>query len=125
MAEIMKKVGYKWLYDATRAKVSDKLQKEGADVKNIQRFFNKLEKKINTPGGISMPLAQAAFIEAVKEIYDAKKPAPKEGNVYSAKEQEKLKEFQKKIASKISATVRYKSGAIILLMHGKEVLSVK
>tara|TARA_R110001592_G_scaffold277647_4_gene544803 strand:- start:34 stop:411 length:378 start_codon:yes stop_codon:yes gene_type:complete len=125
MAEIMKKVGYKWLYDATRAKVSDKLQKEGADVKNIQKFFNKLDKKVSTPGGTSMPLAQAAFVEAVKDIYDAKKPDPKDGKTYSAKEREKLEAFQKKITSKVSGTVRFKSGAIILLMHGNEVVTVK
>ncbi len=125
MAEIMHKTGYKWLYDATRAKVSSKLQKEGADVENIQKFFKKLDKKVKTSGGTMMPLAQAAFIATAKEIYKKKKPAPKEGTTYSAKEQEQLNELQKKIGAKISGTVRYKKGEIILLMNGEQVASVK
>ena len=94
-------------------------------MENIQEFFKKLDKKVSTSGGTSRPLAQAAFLAAATEKYKAKKPKPKDGKVYDAKEQEKLKELQKKIGAKIFGTVRFKKGEIILLIDGEQVAGVK
>lgn len=106
----MTATGVKWLYDGTRAKVSGMLQKKGADVEQIQRFFNKLDSKKKTKAGKMAKLAQGAFEDRVKELLDKKG--------YTSIED--AKKHAPKYAKKIKVEVRYKNDVIQLLIDGKE-----
>lgn len=114
MAEIYSKAGYKWLYDKTRAKISDKLQKEGADAKQIQKFFNELDKKKRDSSGKQSLVARGAFEDRVTEILDKKKITGLED----------VKKKAPAIGKKIKVAVRYKRNTIHLLVDGKSVVDV-
>lgn len=106
--------GYKWLYGSKRSKVSKMLQKEGADVEKIQRFFNELDKKKRTQSGKSAPLAIGAFEDRVAEILEDKK-------ITSLAD---VKKQAPKYAKKIKVEVRYKKNVIQLLLDKKQVVGV-
>ena len=114
MAEIMSKTGYKWLYDATRAKISNKLQKEGADAKQIQKFFNVLDKKSKSKSGKSGKLAQIEFEDHVTEMLDKK-------DITSIVD---VKKHAPKMAKKVKVVVRYKKDTLFLLVDKKVVAKV-
>lgn len=114
MAEIMSKEGYKWLYDATRAKISSKLRKEGADIELVQRFFNEIDKKKKAGSGAIKPAAQGAFEDRVREVLDKK----------GITALEDVKKKAAGYAKKVKVAVRYKKGAILLELDGKKAIGV-